>query len=108
MTCASASPAIAATTLCLTHQLPEDQPSSLGLLCPLCKEHIQRRPPAGRCLSFWESQPVHIAGESCSVFTLAWDDFQIRSLHPPEAGEVSDQKSAIRSQKSDAARRRIH
>ena len=98
MTCASASTAIAATTLCLTHQLPEDQPSSLGLLCRLCKEHIQRQPPTGRCLSFWESQPVHIAGESCSVFTLVWDDFQIRSLHPPqERGQKSEVRSQIRS-----------
>ena len=43
MTCASASTGITATTLCLRHQLPEDQPTSLGLLCPLCKEHIQRQ-----------------------------------------------------------------
>ena len=73
-------------TICLVHQLPEDQPSSLGLICRECKSRLRREAPHGRCLSFWESQPVIDAeGESCAVFTLAWDDFQIRSQHPTTA-----------------------
>ena len=38
-------------------------------------------------MSYWESQPeVYTAeGEPCFVFTLVWDDFRIRSLHPPDS-----------------------
>ena len=38
-------------------------------------------------MSYWESQPAAYSteGEPCFVFTLAWDDFRIRSLHPPHS-----------------------
>jgi hypothetical protein len=74
-------------TFCLVHQLPEDQPSSLGLICGECKQRLQREEPHGRCLSFWESQPVLNDGDPCGVFTLVWENFQIRSLHPATAWE---------------------
>jgi hypothetical protein len=75
-----ASPVPAASTHCLEHQLPEDQPSPYGLICRECYARLQSDPPRGRCRGFWESQPVHdVDGEACAVFTLAWDNFQIRS-----------------------------
>ena len=74
-------------TLCLTHQLPEDQVSPIGLVCPRCKQRLYTQPPLGHCMSYWESQPAAYSakGEPCFVFTLAWDDFRIRSLHPPHS-----------------------
>lgn len=70
-------------TRCLEHQLPEDQPSPLGLVCRACHARLLQDPPSGPCRGFWESQPVNDSnGEACAVFTLAWDDFQIRSQHP--------------------------
>lgn len=72
-------------TVCLVHQLLEDQPSSLGLICRECKQRLQCEAPHGRCLSFWESQPVLSNGDPCAVFTLVWENFQIRSLHPTTA-----------------------
>ena len=47
-----------ATTFCLTHQLPEEQTSPIGLVCPQCKHRLYTRPPQGRCRNFWESQPA--------------------------------------------------
>lgn len=78
---------------CLTHQLPEDQSSWLGPVCPCCKQRLYTRPPQGGCISFWESQPVaySIDGEPCFVYTLVWDDFRIRTLHP--AGTDFDVRS---------------
>lgn len=76
-----------ATTFCLTHQLPEEQTSLVGLVCSQCKHRLDTRPPQGRCRSFWESQPAAygLDGQPCFVYTLWWDDFRIRSLHPPES-----------------------
>jgi hypothetical protein len=79
------SPSIASPTRCLAHQLPEDQLSPLGLVCPVCHARLQHDPPRGSCRGFWESQPVLNDGEPCSVFTLVWDNFQIRSLHSTTA-----------------------
>lgn len=75
------------TTLCLTHQLPEESASPVGLVCPECKQRLYLEPPAGRCRSFWESQPAAYAldGRPCFVYTLVWDDFRIRSLHRAES-----------------------
>ena len=75
------------TSRCLTHQLVEDQTSPVGPVCARCKERLYLRPPEGRCLRFWESQPAAytLSREPCFVHTVAWDDFRIRSLHPPEA-----------------------
>lgn len=74
-------------TRCLVHQLLEDQMSPVGLVCPACKQRLYTRPPRGRCRSFWESQPeaYGLYGQPCFVYTLMWDDFRIRSLHPPES-----------------------
>jgi hypothetical protein len=38
-------------------------------------------------MSYWESQPAAYSTERepCFVFILAWDDFRIRSLHPPRS-----------------------
>ncbi len=72
-------------TFCLAHQMPEDQPSSFGLICRECQQRLQTESPQGRCRSFWESQPVMSNGDPCAVFTLAWDNFQIRSLHQSTA-----------------------
>jgi len=75
------------TTICWSHQLPEDRASPVGLVCPECKQRLYLQPPSGRCRSFWESQPVAygLDGRPCFVYTLVWDDFQIRSVHPPES-----------------------
>ncbi len=56
----------------------------LGLVCPDCKRTLYLSPPTGRCRSFWESQPgaSHLDGQPCWVYSLMWDDFRIRSLHP--------------------------
>ena len=69
---------------CLAHQLPENQTSPIGLVCPLCKQRLYVRPPRGDCRGYWESQPAaySLAGEPCFVHVLAWEDFHIRSLHP--------------------------
>lgn len=85
-------------TICLTHQLPEDQMSPVGLVCPHCKQRLYTAPPQGRCRAFWESQPMaySLDGEPCFVYTLLWDDFRIRSLHPPHATE--DPRSRIVSE----------
>jgi hypothetical protein len=80
-------------TVCLVHQLPEDQPSSLGLICRECKLRLQAVMPQGRCRSFWESQPVIRNGDPCAVFTLAWDNFQIRSLHPSTAWDELEREA---------------
>ena len=72
-------------THCLGHQLPADQPSPFGLICRECHARLLADPPRGPCRGYWESQPVLSDGEPCSVFTLAWDDFQIRSRHPTTA-----------------------
>ena len=76
-------------TRCLLHQLPEDQATPLGLVCVHCKQRLYTRPPQGRCLSCWESQPeaYSLDGRPCFVFTLIWDDYRIRSLHPPGSDE---------------------
>jgi len=50
---------------CLTHQLPEDQATPLGLFCPACKERLYADPPHGRLGAFWESQP----GAHASAYT---------------------------------------
>lgn len=70
---------------CLTHNLPEDQQSLIGPVCSCCKQHLYVSPPAGTCRSFWESQPAAytLDREPCFVYTLMWDDFRIRTLHPP-------------------------
>jgi hypothetical protein len=72
---------------CLAHQLWEDQMSPVGLVCPLCKQRLYANPPRGRCRSFWESQPGAYSpeGNPCFIYSLMWDDFRIRSLHPPES-----------------------
>lgn len=77
------SPAV--RTRCLEHRLPEDQPSPFGLICRKCHSRFVHDPPRGPCRGFWERQPVLSDGEPCSVFTLTWDNFQIRSLHPSTA-----------------------
>lgn len=79
-------------TWCLAHQLPEDQPSSVGLVCPECKRRLTGDPPRGRCLGFWETQPALRTGheEPRPIFTLVWDDFRIRSLHPPRDIDVEE------------------
>jgi hypothetical protein len=78
-------------TFCLTHQRIEDQMSPVGLVCDCCKKKIYTNPPQGNCMSFWESQPgaYSLNREPCFIYTLIWDDFRIRSLHPPEATEDS-------------------
>lgn len=83
-------------THCLTHQLTEDQTSPIGLVCPRCKQRLYADPPLGRCVSYWESQPeaYSLRGDPCFVYTLVWDDFRIRSLHPPHA--ESDDRSRNR------------
>ena len=81
-------------TFCLVHQLPEDQPSSLGLICHECKKRLQHEAPRGRCLSFWESQPVINNGDPCTVFTLAWENFQIRSLPPTTAWDELEREAS--------------
>ena len=74
-------------TRCLNHQLPEDQTSLIGLVCPRCKQRLYTRPPTGRPMCFWESQPAAygLDRRPCFVYTLIWDDFRIRSLHPAES-----------------------
>lgn len=83
-------------TRCLTHQLIEDQPSVLGLVCSECKQRLESRPPRGRAMSFWESQPAAYSaeGEPCFVYTIMWDDFRIRSLHPPAIDERARREEA--------------
>jgi hypothetical protein len=85
-------------TRCLTHQLPEDQATPLGLVCACCKHRLYTNPPAGRCMSFWESQPgaYTLQREPCFVYTLIWDDFRIRSLHPVHS--VVDPRSQNRAE----------
>ncbi|MBC7816940.1 MAG: hypothetical protein IAG10_08645 [Planctomycetaceae bacterium] len=78
---------VAIQTRCLVHQLPEDQPSPLGLICRECHARLRHDPPRGSCRGYWESQPVINDGDPCSVFALVWDDFQIRSVHPTTAWE---------------------
>lgn len=86
------------STVCLTHQLPEDQLSSLGLICRECKAQLQAKPPQGRCLSFWEEAPAActLDGEPYRVFTLAWDDFRVRSMHPPT--DISNEAERLLSE----------
>lgn len=73
-------------TICLEHQRSETLATPIGRLCPSCKEHLYTRPPSGKSMAFWESQPVAYSRnrEPCFVFTQIWDDFQIRSLFPPD------------------------
>lgn len=80
-------------THCLEHQLPEDQASPAGLVCPLCKQRLYVDPPQGRGFSCWESQPgaYTLTGDPCFVYTIIWSDFRIRSLHP--AGVLIDPRS---------------
>ena len=80
-------------TQCLAHQLPESQPSPLGLVCPICKHRMRVTPPTGKRMAFWESQPgaYFLNGDPCFIFTLIWDDFRIRSLHP--AGSDTDPRA---------------
>lgn len=84
-------------TQCLAHQLPEDQSSPAGLVCPLCKQRLYVSPPRGRGFSCWESQPgaYTLTGEPCFVYTIVWEDFRIRSLHP--AGVLIDSRSVNRT-----------
>ena len=59
--------------------------SLVGTVCAHCKQRLYVEPPVGMCRSYWESQPAAytLIGEPCFVYTLKWDDFQIRTLHPP-------------------------
>lgn len=81
-------------THCLHHQLPEDQASTLGLVCALCKHRLYAYPPQGECRSYWLGQPgaYSLTREPCFIYVLSWDDFEIRSLHP--AGSNEDHRSA--------------
>lgn len=90
-------------THCLTHQLPEDQTSPLGLVCPQCKARLYVRPPAGRPMTYWESQPAAytLDRDPCFVYTLRWDDFVIRSLHP--ARDESDRRIAYIADRHDTS-----
>jgi hypothetical protein len=80
-------------TWCLEHQADEDQMSPVGLVCPECKRRLYTRPPQGTLRTFWESQPGAwtTSREPCFVYSLLWDDFRIRSLHP--AGAEFDVRS---------------
>jgi hypothetical protein len=100
------------TTLCLTHQLVEDQTSPVGLVCRQCKQRLDTHPPTGRCRSFWESQPAaySMARKPCFVYSLMWDDFRIRSLHPPNSqndprGEKVKELPALTTSDDDSAPR---
>ena len=79
-------------TYCLNHQLPEDHATPLGLLCSECKQHLYTQSPEGRCRSFWESQPgaYTLDGQPMFVYSIMWDDYRIRSLHP--AGSDEDER----------------
>lgn len=88
------------TAHCLTHQLPADQASPVGLVCARCKQRLYLRPPRGHRRSYWESQPVaySLAGEPWFVYTLLWDDLRIRCMHPPEEeSPPAEQESATLS-----------
>ena len=89
-------------TLCLTHQLPEDQASPFGLFCARCKHRLYTQPPRGRCSACWESQPeaYSLDGQPLFVFTMIWEDYRIRSLHPP-GSDVDPRGERLR----EAARR---
>lgn len=78
-------------TYCLLHQRIEDQMSPIGLVCDCCKEKIYTDPPSGNCISYWESQPgaYSLNRDPCFIYTLIWDNYRIRSLHPPESNEDS-------------------
>ena len=87
-------------TFCLIHQAEEDQASPLGLVCPCCKQRLYVCPPRGRCRSYWESQPgsYSLDRKPRFIYTLVWDDFQIRSLHPPESNEDSRSQNHLAPQ----------
>ena len=78
---------------CLEHQAAEDQMSPYGLVCPQCKRRLYTHPPVGPLRTFWESQPGAwtVDRQPCFVYSLLWDDFRIRSLHP--AGDAFDVRS---------------
>ena len=61
--------------------------SPLGLVCPRCKQRLYANLPSGPCRSFWEIQPAaySLDGKPCFVYTPWWDDYRIRSLHPPDS-----------------------
>ncbi len=79
---------------CLSHQLPEDQTSPIGLVCSRCKHRLYVDPPHGHGRGFWESQPAAytLLKEPCFVYRLVWRDLEIRTLHA--AGTNADQRSA--------------
>jgi hypothetical protein len=74
-------------TFCLEHQAFEDQMSLLGFVCSWCKHRLYTRPPRGLCRSYWVSQPraYGLDRSPCFVYVIQWDDFRIRSLHPPHS-----------------------
>jgi hypothetical protein len=74
-------------TWCLEHQAAEDQMSPVGLVCPECKRRLYLSPPHGPLRTFWESQPGAwtLDRRPCFVYSLLWDDYRIRTLHPAEA-----------------------
>lgn len=90
-------------THCLTHQLPEDQTSMIGLVCPRCKYRLYAEPPRGEYNGCWESQPVaySLDRRPCFVYTLMWNDYRIRSLHAVESEE--DARSPLRTNDSESA-----
>lgn len=61
--------------------------SKAGLVCPECKRRLYLDPPQGKCRTFWESQPVaySLDRKPCFVYSLMWDDYRIRSLHPADS-----------------------
>lgn len=61
----------------------------LGLVCPRCKHRLYAQPPQGGRRGCWESQPAaySLKGKPCFVYTLIWEDYRIRSLHPPDSTE---------------------
>lgn len=54
-------------------------------------------------MTFWESQPAaySLNREPCFAFTLIWDDFRIRSLHPA----ASDSDSRFERVKRETVQR---
>jgi len=84
-------------THCLNHQLPEDQTSMIGLVCPQCKHRLYTNPPVSEMRGFWESQPVaySLDGRPCFVYSLMWENFRIRSLHAAESS--ADERSPLKS-----------
>lgn len=90
--------AAAPRSLCLDHQVFENQATPAGMMCEVCKQLYYTHSHSQPLRVTWESQPqaYSLRRSPCFVQRRSLGDLTIRSLHPPdESAETKDQPTTM-------------